>query len=187
MAFRLFHTYTTQQATSPYTDTRYSCPQDRTFTYTRSSACLQHRRQQLHPHRQTSITYDALGAAEPLSGGATNAYTYAGNAYANPHAVSQTANGVFDHHIRVRTTTGILRVHSVTGLASSTYTYDYANRLIGLFAGGATTTYGYDHSAPVSAQVLTTTFYLSIQLYSIASIGQVWSQDMHDNGIRVQR
>jgi YD repeat-containing protein len=43
------------------------------------------------------------------------------------------------------------------GTATTTYTYDYANRLTALFAGGATTTYGYDALGARVFQIVATT------------------------------
>ena len=69
-------------------------------------------------------------------------YSYAGTGYANPHAVTQIANGVstttysYDQNgnLSQKTTDGV----------TTTYMWDYANRLMALGSGGATTTYGYD-------------------------------------------
>ena len=69
-------------------------------------------------------------------------YPYAGAGYANPHAVSQIANGQstttysYDQNgnLAQKTTDGV----------TTTYLWDYANRLIALGSGGATSTYGYD-------------------------------------------
>src|ERR1700730_8966954 len=72
------------------------------------------------------------------AGVSTGTYTYAGTGYANPHAVTQIANGVStttfvydaDGNVTQKTTDG----------TSTTYVWDYANRLIALGSGGATTT-----------------------------------------------
>ena len=69
-------------------------------------------------------------------------YSHAGTGYANPHAVTQIANGLstttysYDQNgnLSQKTTDGV----------TTTYLWDYANRLIALGSGGATTTYGYD-------------------------------------------
>jgi RHS repeat-associated protein len=56
------------------------------------------------------------------------------------------------------------------GSATTTYTYDYANRLTALFAGGATTTYGYDAFGSRMFQVgTTTTTIYPFKWYSVAS------------------
>src|SRR6516165_389415 len=69
-------------------------------------------------------------------------YSYAGMVYANPDAPTQIANGV-------STTTfsydadGNLAQKTVDG-TTTTYVWDYANRLTALGVGNATTSYSYD-------------------------------------------
>ena len=106
-----------------------------------------------------------MRAIVPLDHGS---YSYAGMGYANPHAVTQLANGQ-------STTTysydqnGNL-VQKTTDGVTTTYLWDYANRLIALGSGGATTTYGYD---PFGSRVLqstaTTTTLYPFKWYSVAS------------------
>src|SRR6266851_9189484 len=102
------------------------------------------------------------------AGVSTSTYTYAGTGYANPHAVTQIANGLstttyaYDNNGNL-TSAG-------TGTATTTYTYDYANRLTALFAGGATTTYGYDAFGSRVLQTGTSTTYIyPFKWYSVAS------------------
>jgi YD repeat-containing protein len=59
---------------------------------------------------------------------------------------------------------------NLTSSGTTTCTYDYANRLIALYAGGATTTYGYDAFGQRVLQIgtSTTTIY-PFKWYSIAS------------------
>jgi YD repeat-containing protein len=92
------------------------------------------------------------------AGVSTGTYTYAGTGYANPHAVTQIANGVStttfvydaDGNVTQKTTDG----------TSTTYVWDYANRLIALGSGGATTTYGYDWAGNRVFQTSTTTTFI---------------------------
>ena len=95
-------------------------------------------------------------------------YSYAGIGYANPHAVIQIANGL-------STTTysydqnGNL-VQKTTDGVTTTYVWDYANRLITLGSGGATTTYGYDaFGSRVFQNTATSTTLYPFKWYSIAS------------------
>ena len=95
-------------------------------------------------------------------------YLYVGTGYANPHAVTQLANGQ-------STTTysydqnGNLSQKTTDGL-TTTYLWDYANRLIALGSGGATTTYGYDaFGSRVFQSTATTTTLYPFKWYSVAS------------------
>ena len=99
---------------------------------------------------------------------ATYTYTYLGTGYANPHAVSQIANGQ-------STTTysydqnGNLVQKTTDGL-TTTYLWDYANRLIALGSVGATTTYGYDaFGSRVFQTTATSTTIYPFKWYSVAS------------------
>jgi YD repeat-containing protein len=69
-------------------------------------------------------------------------YAYAGTGYANPHAVTQIANGLSTTTYSYDKNGNLISAGNST--ATTTYTYDYANRLTAIFAGGSTTTYGYD-------------------------------------------
>ena len=95
-------------------------------------------------------------------------YPYAGMDYANPHAVTQIANGQstttysYDQNgnLSQKTTDGV----------TTTYLWDYANRLIALGSGGATTTYGYDaFGSRVFQSTATTTTLYPFKWYSVAS------------------
>ena len=95
-------------------------------------------------------------------------HSYSGTGYANPDAPTQIANGV-------STTTfsydndGNLVQKTVDG-TTTTYVWDYANRLIALGSGGATTTYGYDAfgTRVLQTGTSTTTIY-PFKWYSVAS------------------
>jgi RHS repeat-associated protein len=89
-------------------------------------------------------------------------------AYADPDAVTQIANGL-------STTTfsydadGNVTQKTVDG-TTTTYVYDYANRLAALGVGGATTTYGYDAFGTRVLQTgTTTTTIYPFKWYSVAS------------------
>ena len=95
-------------------------------------------------------------------------YSYAGTGYANPHAVTQIANGQstttysYDQNgnLTQKTTDGV----------TTTYLWDYANRLIALGSGGATTTYGYDaFGSRVFQTTATSTTIYPFKWYSVAS------------------
>ncbi len=96
------------------------------------------------------------------AGVSTITYTYAGTGYANPHAVTQVANGIStstyaydnDGNLIQKTTDGVV----------TSYMYDYTSRLIVLGVAGATTTYGYDaFGARVLQLVLPPRFQFSAQ------------------------
>ena len=98
----------------------------------------------------------------------SGSYPYAGTEHANPHAVTQVANGVsttsyaYDNNgnLSQKTTDGV----------TTTYLWDYANRLIALGSGGATTTYGYDaFGSRVFQTTATSTTIYPFKWYSIAS------------------
>src|SRR5437773_1564126 len=95
-------------------------------------------------------------------------YSYAGIAYANPHAVTQIANGVSTTTFQYDNNGNLTQ--KTTDGTSTTYVYDYANRLIALGVGGATTTYGYDAFGTRVLQTGTsTTNIYPFKWYSIAS------------------
>jgi YD repeat-containing protein len=89
------------------------------------------------------------------AGVSTITYTYAGTGYANPHAVTQVANGIStstyaydnDGNLIQKTTDGVV----------TSYMYDYTSRLIVLGVAGATTTYGYDAFGARVLQIGTST------------------------------
>jgi len=88
-------------------------------------------------------------AIVPLDQGS---HSYAGTGYANPHAVTQIANGLstttysYDNNgnLTQKTTDGV----------TTTYMWDYANRLIALGSAAATTTYGFDPFVHASSNPL---------------------------------
>src|SRR5260370_2668583 len=81
--------------------------------------------------------------------------SYDGTGYANPHAVTQIANGVstttysYDNNGNL-TSAG-------NGTATTTYTYDYANHLTAIFANNTTTRFGYDAFGARVYQIASTT------------------------------
>jgi YD repeat-containing protein len=111
------------------------------------------------PYRQ-SYGYDLLGSLLAWASGssASSTYSYSNSGYANPHAVTQIADGhstttyAYDNNGNLTS--------SGNGTATTTYTYDYLNRLTGLNAGGATTTYGYDYAGNRVTQTGTSTTWI---------------------------
>src|SRR6266540_3812854 len=98
----------------------------------------------------------------------TSTFTYAGTGYANPHAVTQIANGLststfqFDNNGNV--------IQKLTDGVLTTYQWDYANRLIALGVNNASTTYGYDAFGARVLQIGTsTTNIYPVKWFSIAS------------------
>jgi RHS repeat-associated protein len=119
-----------------------------------------------------SVKYDLLGynavmrAVVPPVG----SYSYEGTAYANPHAPTQIANGVSTTTF-VYDNNGNLIQKSTDG-TTTTYVWDYANRLTALGVSGAgTTTYGYDAFGArvyqIASSTATTTY--PFKFFSIAS------------------
>ena len=84
-----------------------------------------------------SYAYSAIGNITSKSD--IGSYTYGETGYANPHAVTQVANGL------ATTTYSYDNNGNITGAGNWTYTWDYRNRLAASGNGSATTTYGYDH------------------------------------------
>jgi RHS repeat-associated protein len=104
-------------------------------------------------------------------------YTYAGMGYANPHAVTQIANG-FSTSTFTYDNNGNLLQKTVDG-TSTTYVWDYANRLTALGVGGTgTTTYGYDAFGArvyqIASSTATTTY--PFKFFSVASSTRSGSQ-----------
>jgi YD repeat-containing protein len=89
-------------------------------------------------------------------------------AYADPDAVTQIANGLSTTSLTYDAD-GNLAQKTVDG-TSTTYLYDYANRLIALGTQGATTTFGYDAfgGRVLQTGTSTTTLY-PFKWYSVAS------------------
>jgi RHS repeat-associated protein len=95
-------------------------------------------------------------------------YRYGGVSYANPDAPTQIANGVStstynwdaDGNLIQKTTDG----------TTTSYAYDYVNRLIAFGVNGATTTYSYDAFGNRVLETGTSTTYIfPFKWYSIAS------------------
>jgi len=83
-------------------------------------------------------------------------YLYSGMGYANPHAVTQIATGLSTSTFTYDNNGNLIQ-KTVNG-TSTTYVWDYANRLIALGVGGAgTTTYGYDAFGARVYQIASTT------------------------------
>jgi hypothetical protein len=109
----------------------------------------------------------------PYTGGGDTAldnYTYAETNYANPHALTGYFNG------SATTTYGynaIGNLASTTGAATSTYTWDYRNRMLSAWVSGATSTYQYDHTIARMRQVFgsTTTDYPN-RFFSVSTTTQ---------------
>ena len=78
-------------------------------------------------------------------------YTYTETNYANPHALTGYFNGT-------ATTTyaydAIGNLATTTGAATSTFNWDYRNRMVRAWVAGATSTYQYDHTIARMRQVL---------------------------------
>jgi YD repeat-containing protein len=91
-------------------------------------------------------------------------YTCAGTGDANPDAVTQTANGVST------TTYGYDNNGNLTSAGSSTFSWDYNNRMTQAVTQGSTTTYSYDFAGNRVSQVVgsTTTVYPN-KFYSVSS------------------
>jgi YD repeat-containing protein len=104
----------------------------------------------------------------PPDGGS---YPYAETGYANPDAVTQIGNGVSTSTFSYDND-GNLTQKTVDG-TTTTYVYDYANRLTALGVLGvlgATTTYGYDAFGTRVLQTgTTTTTIYPFKWYSVAS------------------
>jgi hypothetical protein len=81
-------------------------------------------------------------------------YTYAETNYAYPHALTGFFNGS-------ATTTyaydAIGNLATTTGASTSTFNWDYRNRMISAWVSGATTRYGYDETVQRVRQTSTTT------------------------------
>ena len=95
-------------------------------------------------------------------------YPFGGTAYATPDAVSQIANGLSTTTYSYDQNGNLIQ--KTTDGVSTTYVWDYANRLIALGSGGATTTYGYDaFGGRVFQSTATTTTLYPFKWYSVAS------------------
>jgi YD repeat-containing protein len=96
-------------------------------------------------------------------------HSYSGTVYANPDAVTQIANGLSTSTFAYDNNGNVVQ-KTVDG-TSTTYVWDYANRLIALgVTGQGTTTYGYDPAGNRVLQTGTSTTYVyPFKWYSIAS------------------
>jgi YD repeat-containing protein len=110
-------------------------------------------------------------------------YTYAGIGYANPDAVTQIGNGhstsTFSYDAD-----GNLAQKTVDG-TTTTYIWDYANRLTALgVAGQGTTTYGYDAFGTRVYQIIpgtsTTTYPLKYFVASTTKSGANYATSTED-------
>jgi RHS repeat-associated protein len=108
-----------------------------------------------------SYTYDALGN---FTSKASNKYTYGGTGYANPDAVTQIANGVST------TTLAYDNNGNLTSAGTSTFIWDYNNRMTQAVTQGSTSTYAYDYAGNRVSQTVgsNTTIYPN-KFYSITS------------------
>jgi RHS repeat-associated protein len=105
--------------------------------------------------------YDALGNFATKG---TNRCTYAGTGYANPDAVTQIANGLST------TTYSYDNNGNLTSAGTSTFGWDYNNRMTQAVTQGSTSTYAYDYAGNRVSQVngSSTTIYPN-KYYSITS------------------
>jgi YD repeat-containing protein len=77
----------------------------------------------------------AIKPANSISGGVTrNTYSYAGTGYANPHAVTQIGNGQSTSTFSYDNDGNLIQ--KTTDGTTTTYVWDYANRLIALGVSG---------------------------------------------------
>jgi YD repeat-containing protein len=88
--------------------------------------------------------YDALGNFATKG---TNRYTYAQTGYANPDAVTQIANGLST------TTYSYDNDGNLTSAGTSTFSWDYNNRMTQAVTQGSTSTYAYDYAGNRVSQV----------------------------------
>jgi RHS repeat-associated protein len=95
-------------------------------------------------------------------------HSYSGTGYANPDAITQLANGLSTTTFQYDNDGNVVQ-KTVDG-TTTTYVWDYANRLTALGGGGATTTYGYDAfgTRVLQTGTSTTTIY-PFKWYSVAS------------------
>jgi uncharacterized protein RhaS with RHS repeats len=95
-------------------------------------------------------------------------YSYAGTGYANPDAVTQIANGISTTTYSYDNNGNLIQ--KTTDGTTTTYVWDYANRLTALGVGGATTTYSYDaFGNRVFETGTSTTYIFPFKWYSVAS------------------
>ena len=121
------------------------------------------------PYKQ-QYEYDTLGSilAWATNNAASSTYSYSNADYANPHAVTQVSNGT-------STTTYTYDANGnlsqkITDGVTTTYIWDYANRLTALGVNNSTTTYGYDAFGARAFQIATTsTTTYPWKFYSVAS------------------
>lgn len=122
------------------------------------------------PYKQ-QYEYDSLGdiLTWATNGAASNIYTYAKTGNANPHAVTEIANGVSTSTYAYDANGNLSQ--KVTDTVTTTYLWDYANRLTALGVNNSTSTYGYDAFGArvyqIASTTATTTY--AFKWYSIAS------------------
>ena len=115
-----------------------------------------------------------------LAGGCT----YAETNYANPHALTATSTAP---QPRPTPTTTTATSRRSTGAATSTYTWDYRNRMISAWVSGATSTYAYDHTiARMAQRTSTTTSHYPNKFYSIDYAAQ-FDNDSDEHGVHLAR
>jgi uncharacterized protein RhaS with RHS repeats len=113
-------------------------------------------------------------------GVSSRGYTYGGMAYANPHAVTQIANGVSTTTLQYDND-GNVSQKTVDG-TTTTYVYDYANRLIALGVGGATTTYGYDWAGKLCTKLtFSSVTTLVLPKWSVVRSSRPASENLHSS------
>jgi RHS repeat-associated protein len=94
------------------------------------------------------------------AGVSTSTYTYAGTAYANPHAPTTIGSTAYAYDNN----------GNVTSYGTTTVTWDYRNRITRIVGNGATTTYAYDinnERIQIAGNASTTTY--PLMLYNVAS------------------
>ncbi len=95
---------------------------------------------------------------------AATAYSYAGTGDANPDAVTQIANGIATSSFAYDNN------GNLTSAGTSTFSWDYRNRMTQAVTQGSTSTYGYDDQLNRVSQTVggVTTIYPN-KFYSVAS------------------
>jgi len=95
--------------------------------------------------------------------------TYAETNYSNPHALTRYFNGTATTTYAHDNNANLL---TLWGAATSTYTWDYRNRMISAWVSSATSTYACDHTiARMAQRASTTTSHYPNKLYSIDCAG----------------
>jgi RHS repeat-associated protein len=135
-------------------------------------------------HVASSLSPSADGEGEFLkyncpmdlpAGVSTSTYTYAGTAYANPHAPTTIGSTAYAYDNN----------GNVTSYGTTTVTWDYRNRITKIVGSGATTSYAYDinnERIQLAGGGSTTTF--PFMLYNVASStsAKIISKHLFANG-----